>query len=193
MERCVVMPPSKGELLATAAHLAIAAVQRRGPRAGNCMVFLPGIAEIAEVQYRIKTEVPECTILILHSDCMGNEDEEEIRDEVVVPDGVVVLSTTIGSRTVTLDTVRYVIIHPAVRTSRMHRSGIMKQVDSPITPELENSQEGRVARVSSGLATYLYDIDDTGLVLHRASQGQSSTGCRHCPQTGQNLVAIHLT
>ena len=53
----------------------------------------------------------------------------------------------------------------------MQRSGIMKHVDSPITPELENSQEGRVARVSSGLATYLYDIDDTGLALHRASQG----------------------
>ena len=193
MERCVVMPPSKRELLATAAHLAIAVVQRRGPRAGDCIVFLPGIAEIAEVQYRIKTVARECKILILHSDCMGSADEEEIRDEAVAPDGMVVLSTIIGSRTVTLDTVRYVIIHPAVRTSRMHRSGIMKHVDSPITPELENSQEGRVARVSSGLATYLYDIDDTGLVLHRASQGQSSTYCRHSPPTGPNQVAIHLT
>ena len=113
---------------------------------------------------------------------MDHEDEEDIADEVEETNGMVVLSTIIGSRTVTLDTVRYAIIHPAVRTSRMHRSGIMKQVDSPITPELENSQEGRVARVSSGLATYLYDIDDTGLVLHRASQGQSSTCCRILPR-----------
>ena len=106
---------------------------------------------------------------------------------------MVVLSTIIGSRTVTLDTVRYAIIHPAVRISRMHRSGIMKHVDSPITPELENNQEGRVARVSSGLATYLYDIDDTSLVLHRAPQGQLSTCYQHSPPTGPNQVALHLT
>ena len=100
---------------------------------------------------------------------MDHEDEEDIADEVNGTDGMVVLSTIIGSRTVTLDTVRYAIIHPAVRTSRMHSSGIIQLVETPITPELEKNQGGRIARVGSGLATHLYDVDDSGLVLHSAS------------------------
>ena len=68
MERCVVMPLSKGELLETAAHLAIAAVKRRGDRAGDYIVFLPGIGEIVDVQHRIKSVVEACKILILHGD-----------------------------------------------------------------------------------------------------------------------------
>ena len=39
MERCVVMPPSAKELLQTAAQLAIAAINRTGSRAGDCIVF----------------------------------------------------------------------------------------------------------------------------------------------------------
>ena len=91
---------------------------------------------------------------------MDREDEEDIADEVNDTDGRV---------TVTLDTVRYVIIHPAVRTSRMHSSGIIQLVETPITPELEKNQAGRIARVSSGLATHLYDVDDSGLVLYSVS------------------------
>ena len=179
MERCVVMPPSTEELLQTAAGLAIAAINRGGPRSGDCIVFLPGIAEILEVQLLIKAVAQTCKIVILHSDCIDHTDEEEIPNEVASGVKMVVLSTIIGSRTVTMGTVRYAIIHPAIRISQMHHSGIMKLVDTPITRELEKNQEGRIARVRSGLATYLYNVDDTELVVDSASQGLSSSCCQH--------------
>ena len=100
---------------------------------------------------------------------MDHEDEEDIADEVNGTDGRVVLSTIIGSRTVTLDTVRYVIIHPAVRTSRMHSSGMIQRVETPITTKLEENEADHIARVSSGLATLLHDVEDSCLVLHSAS------------------------
>ena len=100
---------------------------------------------------------------------MDHVDEVETADEGNGTDGMVVLSTIIGARTVTLDTVRYAIIHPAVRTSKMHYSGIIQLADTPITPELEKNQACRIARASSGLATHLYDVDDSGLVLYSVS------------------------
>ena len=64
---------------------------------------------------------------------MDNEDEEDIADEVDGKNGMVVLSTIIGARTVTLNTVRYAVIHPAVRVSYMHYSGIIQLMETPIT------------------------------------------------------------
>ena len=75
MELCGVMPLSKGELLETVAYLAIAEVARRGTRSDDCIVFLPGIGESVQVQHRIKSVVQACNILILHRDCMDNNDE----------------------------------------------------------------------------------------------------------------------
>ena len=132
-----------------------------------------------EVQQLIKALKPACKIIILHSGCIDHKDEDEIPDEVASKEKMVVLSTIIGSRTVTMSTVRYAIIHPAIRRSEMHDSGIMRLVDTPITRELEKNQEGRIARVRSGLATYLYNVDDTELVLDRASQGLSCSHCQH--------------
>ena len=91
---------------------------------------------------------------------MDHEDEVDIEDEVNDTDGRV---------TVTLDTVRYVIIHPAVRTSRMHSSGMIQRVDTPITTKLKEDEADHIARVSSGLATLLHDVEDSCLVLHSAS------------------------
>ena len=108
-------------------------------------------------------------IFILHRDYMDHEDQEDTADEGNGTDGMVVLSTIIGSRTVTLDTVRYAIIHPAVRTSRMHSSGMIQRVETPITTKLEENEADHIARVSSGLATLLHDVEDSCLVLHSAS------------------------
>ena len=91
---------------------------------------------------------------------MDHEDEEDIADEVNDTDGRV---------TVTLDTVRYVIIHPAMRTSRMHSSGMIQRVETPITTELEKNQADYIARASSGLTSLLHDVEDSGLVLHSVS------------------------
>ena len=117
----------------------------------------------------IKSVVQSCKIHGLHSDCMDNEDEEDLADEVDGKNGTDELSTIIGARTVTLTTVRYAIIPPAVCTSKMHYSGIIQLADIPITPEVEKNQAGRIAHVRSGLATHLYDVDDSGLVLQSAS------------------------
>ena len=75
MELCGVMPLSKGELLETVAYLAITKVKRRGTRSDDCIVLLPGIGESVQVQPRIKSVVQACNILILHRDCMDNNDE----------------------------------------------------------------------------------------------------------------------
>ena len=72
MELCGV---SKGELLETVAYLAIAEVKRRGTRSDDCIVLLPGIGESVQEQHRIKSVVQACNILILHRDCMDNNDE----------------------------------------------------------------------------------------------------------------------
>ena len=100
---------------------------------------------------------------------MYHEDEKDIADEVNGTDGMVVLSTIIGARTVTLTTVRYAIIPPAVCTSKMHYSGIIQLADIPITPEVGKKQTGRIAHGRSGLATHLYDVDDSGWVLQSDS------------------------
>ena len=64
----------------------------------------------------IKSVVQSCKIHGLHSDCMDNEAEKDMADDVDGKNGTYELCTIIGARTVTLDTVRYVIIHLAVRT-----------------------------------------------------------------------------
>ena len=73
----------------------------------------------------IKSVVQVCKILGLHRDCMDNEDEEDIADEAEETNGMVVVSTIIGARTVTLETVRYAIIDPAVRMSKIHNSELV--------------------------------------------------------------------
>ena len=68
----------------------------------------------------IKSVVQACKILGLHNDCMDNEAEEDMADEVDGKNGMVVLSTIIGARTVTLKTVRHAVILYVVRVSYMH-------------------------------------------------------------------------
>ena len=100
---------------------------------------------------------------------MDNEEEEDLADEVDGKNGTDELSTIIGARTVTLNTVRYAIIRPVVRTSKMHYSDIIPLADIPITPEVEKNQTGRIALVRSGLATQLHYVDDSGWGLHSVS------------------------
>ena len=50
-------------------------------------------------------------------------------------------------------------------TTALHASGVSRLLDEPLSRELEGNMSGRVARVSPGVATLLYDIDDTELAL----------------------------
>jgi hypothetical protein len=104
-------------------------------------------------------------VCLLHSDAIGNEDETIQDVPEILNSRVVVLSTIIGARTITFATIRYVIVHPAVRAEVLHASGTTGLIDEALTPELEGNMSGRVARVSSGLATFLYHPNDTALDL----------------------------
>ena len=100
-------------------------------------------------------------MVLLHSDVIGNEDEED----VYIPDDAgrrtLILSTVIGARTVTLPKLKYAFIHPAVRTEVLHESGITRLSDEHVSEELAGNMCGRVGRTSRGLATFFYDVNDT--------------------------------
>ena len=109
MERCVVSPMNKDGLLDVAASLALNAVCRGGKRRADCMVFLPGIQEIISVQKKVlEAKIPDLRIVLLHSDCLDDEDEEELDDSYDVSCKQIVLATTIAARSVTLPSIRYV-------------------------------------------------------------------------------------
>jgi HrpA-like RNA helicase len=166
MQRCIVAPRDSTSLLKVAAHLALASLQRAGAQRGNVIVFLPGISEILSVQKLLIEARADIQIPLLHSDCIGNDDEEQLAR---LDDGsgrpIVSLATTIAARTVTLENMKYAIIHPAVRVGAMHASGIWHLIEEPVGPELESNMAGRIARTSEGYVTYLYDVNDEKMAL----------------------------
>ena len=88
-------------LLQNATQLTTAALKRSGDQAGNVMVFLPGWKEMCQVQQDLMEANPGLYVLMLHSDVVGDVNE----DKVVVSQEVgqmVVLSSVIGARPVTL-------------------------------------------------------------------------------------------
>ena len=97
---------------------------------------------------------------------MDHEDEEDIADEVDGKNGMVALSTLIGARAVTLNTVRYAVIHPAVRVSYMHYSGIIQLMETPITPELQKTRKAAL-RVRSLASQRIYTTSMTVVWFYR--------------------------
>ena len=125
-----------------------AAVQQPAERATDCVVFLPGPEEIIDVHERIKLVAPACKVRIV-------QDEENVAAEDDEKPELVTLSTTIGARSVILDTVRHVYIHAGIPASCIQSSSIMERLETSIAPERVNIQEaGRIGRVSYGLETY---------------------------------------
>ena len=76
------------------------------------------------VQVLLKKALPMLRVWLIHSDVVGNEDE----DEIALPDAdgqrVVALATIVGARTITLDSMRYAILHSAVRDEELRAAGI---------------------------------------------------------------------
>ncbi len=166
MERCVVAPTNATiDILAVAASLAFNAIVRKGDQKGDVIVFLPGLQDMLDVQSILKQRLPTLTIWLLHSDLVGNEDETKIDLKDTENKGVVALSTIIGARSITFDTMRYAIVHPAIRAEVLLSSGTTGLCMEPLSSELEGNMCGRVARLCSGLATLLYHPDDTALAL----------------------------
>ena len=65
----------------------------------------------------------------------------------------VVLSSVIGARSVSLSGIRYVIIHPLMRCSTLHPSGLTSIKDYLASQELIGNMGGRAGRESDGLVT----------------------------------------
>ncbi len=164
MERCVVVPAERKDLLELVAALALAALKRVDGRKGKVVAFLPGMQEMLTVQTRLKQALQSIRVILLHSDVIGNEDEEEILVQDNDEQRVVYLSTVIGARAITLD-MRYAISHQASRAEALHSSGLSQLIDELLSKELEGTMCGRVARLCPGLAALLYGTDDTVLAL----------------------------
>ncbi len=94
-----------------------------------------------------------------------------------VADGLKIcaLATVIAAKSVTLNTMRYVIVHPAIRASVLSKSGILRIERERSSKELEGNMSGRVARVSQGLATFLYETDDSPLAVEELRHTLSSS------------------
>jgi len=166
MYRCIVAcNDGQGDVLELAACLAAAALSRPGLRSGAVIVFLPGMAEIRRVESFLRNGSPKVRVSILHSDCIGCEEEEDVAlgAEDLSPHAI--LSTIVGARSVTYYNLKYAIIHPAMRAEVLGPSGLSRMTDRPLSEELQGNMAGRVARTHPGVVTYLYDFDDSEVSL----------------------------
>ena len=127
---------------------------------GNAIIFLPGMSEIKEVQKLLQEADKDLNVPICHSG--ADESDQMIPEDQTV---FVILATTIAARTLTIPSLKYCIIHPAVRHSVMHPSGIQMLPHMPVSQEILRNMEGRVARTSPGLTTYLFFLDDSERAL----------------------------
>ena len=114
---------------------------------------------------------------MLHSDVIGTEDEDPIAKPEDENARVVVLSTIIGARSVTIPGLKYAILHPHVRSSSLHPTELSRILDVLLSDELAGNVAGRVARVCDGLVTFLELAQDpiaAGAVPRPTS---STAGC----------------
>ena len=88
-----------------------------------------------------------------HCECLRgdllDDDETEQAKLADTEDYLVVLASSVAARAVTLQRMKCVVIHPHMRTSVLHSSGIMSLEEERIDPELEAQKGGRSVDVSS--------------------------------------------
>ena len=119
-------------------------------------------------------------------------------DKLQIPEGgyprLVILATPIALHSFTIESLVYCIIHPAVRESVVHSSGISMLPHTPVPPELLANMSGRVARLKPGLTTYLFPFDDgqhalTQLALtHRVPRKRDKACVIYAPAERYKLV-----
>ena len=103
LERCQIDSSGDGDsLLQIATQLTTAALKRSGDQAGNVMVFLPGWKEMCQVQHDLMEAHPGLYVLMLHSEVVGDVNEDKVVVSAVEGQ-MVVLSTVIGARSITLE------------------------------------------------------------------------------------------
>ena len=120
LERCVLAPtPAPHGVLECIAHMIVAALARSGEHAGNALAFLPGWAEMVSLHELLLPQVAPRRIIMLHSDNLGTPEEQrlEVQEDERAP--LVILSTDVATRGITLRTIRYTFIHAHNRTSAL--------------------------------------------------------------------------
>ena len=71
---------------------------------------------MCQVQRDLMEAHPGLYVLMLHSEVAGDVNEDKVVVSEVVGQ-MVALSTVIGARSITLEGMKYVIVHPHVRSS----------------------------------------------------------------------------
>ena len=124
---------------------------------GDCLVFLPGIAEIRRTEQAI-LEVPPPgphQVQILHGSLALEE-----QDAVLRPRGArrrIILSTAIAESSVTLEGVRMVIDAGRSRVPRFDpRSGMTRLATVKVSQQSAEQRRGRAGRVAPGLCVRLW-------------------------------------
>ena len=135
--------------------------------AGNVLVFILGMDEIQRLRTMLKKVMKSngapIQIMTLHSDCLGlGEDEQkhEVQD-VRRNRTLVILSSVIAARGVTLPNIKYVFIHPHCRKTLLHQSGCDVLGDELVEAELLSNMGGRAERTKEGIVFYLFEVDDS--------------------------------
>ncbi|MFM8602518.1 MAG: ATP-dependent helicase HrpB [Gemmatimonadota bacterium] len=124
---------------------------------GDCLVFLPGIAEIRRTEQAIIESPPSGPHLvqILHGSLALEE-----QDAVLRPRGAVrriILSTAIAESSVTLEGVRMVVDAGRSRVPRFDpRSGMTRLATVKVSQQSADQRRGRAGRVAPGLCVRLW-------------------------------------
>ena len=136
---------------------------------------------MCRVQQDLMEANPGLHVLMLHSDAVGDVNEDKVAVSEVVGQ-VVALSSVIGARSITLEGMKYVIIHPHVRSSSLHPCGFSRFRDYLVSKELKGNMGGRAARESDGLVTELsvpHSASGQEQPLLDSSENASETNLQH--------------
>lgn len=136
-------------------------------QAGDVLVFLPGVAEIARVERLLMERHPEIKITPLYGDL-----PLAAQQAAILPDPArrkVVLATSIAETSLTIEGIRVVVDAGYSRLPRFEaRSGLTRLVTVRVTRDAAHQRAGRAGRLGPGVCYRLWSqITDAQLLAQR--------------------------
>ncbi|WP_173043663.1 ATP-dependent helicase HrpB [Nitrospira sp. KM1] len=136
---------------------------------GSLLVFLPGMAEIRQVERRLRESAISPTVHIapLHGDL-----PVEAQDLAIAPSKPgtrkVVLATSIAETSLTIDGIRVVIDAGRLRVPRYDpRSGLSRLATIPVTQDSADQRAGRAGRLEPGICYRLWTEKEQATLSRR--------------------------
>ena len=116
-------------------------------------------------------------IIRLHSDLLGDEeDSQENAESRDSPRGSkIYLSSLVAARGVTLEDLKFMLIHPLARRTLLHQSGLNILGEERLSKELMANMAGRGGRTAPGVVIYLFEFDDTAETLLALDEERKNT------------------